>query len=254
MDCHQSNGPDIFDCNLYILHSNGNTILNNSNNFNNNQNSDNLNNKDQAKHIFLIEKTNKHYRNSQFNENSYNTITDDEKEVELKKEESINSNNSSSNGTNNNLIKSFKCYYQNCEKVYKTKKCLKVHIKSHLLLNNFQCQYEGCNKIYKSRENLNLHIKNIHNLEKPYKCSYCDSKFSHRNGNILFKFLQFFIFLGKKYHERIFHTREMPFKCSKENCLRSFASKSSFNYHVNFQHNKKKEKKVIKEMIKFLKK
>ena len=44
------------------------------------------------------------------------------------------------------------------------------------------CQAEGCNKFYRSKENLTLHFKNIHLNLKPYKCRFCNSYFSHRNG------------------------------------------------------------------------
>lgn len=48
----------------------------------------------------------------------------------------------------------------------------------------FPCTYEGCEKVYKSKENLTLHYKNIHLREKPYSCKFCNSQFSHRNGNL----------------------------------------------------------------------
>lgn len=46
----------------------------------------------------------------------------------------------------------------------------------------YYCSYEGCDKQYKSKENLNLHIKNKHKGLKPYKCFLCSLSFSHRNG------------------------------------------------------------------------
>lgn len=46
----------------------------------------------------------------------------------------------------------------------------------------FRCQEQGCDKVYKSKENLTLHVKNIHLKEKPYGCKYCSALFSHRNG------------------------------------------------------------------------
>jgi hypothetical protein len=46
----------------------------------------------------------------------------------------------------------------------------------------FRCFFEGCSKVYKSKENLNLHIRNIHYMQKPYKCRFCSAAFSHRNG------------------------------------------------------------------------
>jgi hypothetical protein len=46
----------------------------------------------------------------------------------------------------------------------------------------FKCEADGCQKVYKSKENLTLHIKNIHLNLKPYKCRFCNMTFSHRNG------------------------------------------------------------------------
>ena len=46
----------------------------------------------------------------------------------------------------------------------------------------FICEFENCKKVYKSKENLKLHNKNIHLKEKPYSCTHCSKKFSHRNG------------------------------------------------------------------------
>lgn len=47
---------------------------------------------------------------------------------------------------------------------------------------NFKCHFTQCDKSYRSKENLTLHIKNIHMGIKPYKCRMCESVFSHRNG------------------------------------------------------------------------
>jgi hypothetical protein len=54
-------------------------------------------------------------------------------------------------------------------------------------INLIRCPYSGCEKMYKLRENLNIHIQNKHINLKPYKCSYCDSSFSYRNGNFSIK-------------------------------------------------------------------
>ena len=51
-------------------------------------------------------------------------------------------------------------------------------------IKEFRCSNEGCNKIYKTRENLKLHVMNIHQKCKPYKCLFCEAFFSHRNGKI----------------------------------------------------------------------
>ncbi len=57
----------------------------------------------------------------------------------------------------------------------------------------FKCTYEKCEKVYKSKENLTLHYKNIHLKEKPYSCIYCGSQFSHRNGKYPYSFRKKFI-------------------------------------------------------------
>ena len=79
-----------------------------------------------------------------------------------------------------------------------------------------------CGKKYNSKENQILHFRNIHLNKKSYECSYCKTKFSHRNG--------------KKYHERIFHTFIFPYKCNINKCTKAFASKSSLNYHIKNKH------------------
>ena len=95
---------------------------------------------------------------------------------------------------------------------------------SKLKFNNKQIKLFKCicGKVFHTKENQILHFKNIHLHQKPYKCSYCDSKFSHRNG--------------KTYHERIFHTFILPYKCKVDNCKLAFASKSALTYHIKNKH------------------
>jgi hypothetical protein len=71
----------------------------------------------------------------------------------------------------------------------------------------YKCSIEGCGKVYKSKENLMFHVQNIHEKIKPFKCSFCNAEFSHRNGKA-------YINLGKTYHERKKHTGVMPYKCN----------------------------------------
>ena len=107
----------------------------------------------------------------------------------------------------------------------------KSNIKSYVFNNNF-CIENKKNKILSnkffdlnikhSKENQILHFRNIHLNKKPYECSFCKNKFSHRNG--------------KTYHERIFHTFIFPYKCNISKCTKCFASKSSLNYHIKNKH------------------
>jgi len=47
----------------------------------------------------------------------------------------------------------------------------------------YKCEELNCDKKYKTKENLKLHILNIHLGVKPYVCNFCSRRFSHRNGN-----------------------------------------------------------------------
>ena len=104
-------------------------------------------------------------------------------------------------------------------------------------IREFKCEENGCDKVYRTKENLKLHILNIHLHLKPYECSYCSRRFSHRNGI-------FYLILGKTYHERKFHMNYLPYKCKIEDCYKNFANKSSLNYHLKFHH------KIIKFLLK----
>ena len=97
----------------------------------------------------------------------------------------------------------------------------------------YKCEYANCNKIYRSKENLNLHIQNIHQKLKPYQCSYCPMKFSHRNGRI--------------YHERKIHTLNLPYHCEYEGCSHAFPCKSAMMAHIKSAHLHIKRKKCTKE-------
>lgn len=84
--------------------------------------------------------------------------------------------------------KTFVCKIDGCFKKFNFRWILERHLISHYNIKNFKCTLGNCGKAYKSMENLTLHIKNKHFNQKPYKCSYCNNKYSHRNGKLFFKF------------------------------------------------------------------
>ncbi len=142
-----------------------------------------------------------------------------------------------------------------CHKRFTSKRTLDKHFQAHVKCAQFKCPFKGCEKEYRSKENMNLHYKNIHLNDKPYKCKYCSSLFSHRNGKRLFLNL----FLGKTYHERKFHTHVMPYVCDlkrKSNsltvleCGQTFASKSSLTYHKTNQHDENVNLKMLRKKTK----
>ncbi len=99
------------------------------------------------------------------------TIAAEKEEAEIK------------NDRPNRNKKIFLCPHNDCGKAYSLERVLQMHLKTHTEKKFYKCHYMNCDKSYKSKENLNLHIKNKHLGMKPYKCSYCDSNFTHRNGN-----------------------------------------------------------------------
>ena len=109
-----------------------------------------------------------------------------------------------------------------------------IEIKSNIKKKQklYVCEYENCGKTYRSKENLNLHIQNIHQKLKPYQCSFCPMKFSHRNGRI--------------YHERKVHTQNLPYQCKYDGCNHVFPCKSAMMAHVRSAHLHIKRKKYQK--------
>lgn len=106
----------------------------------------------------------------------------------------------------------------------------------------FRCSELNCDKVYKSKENLTLHIKNIHLKEKPYNCKYCPALFSHRNGKTYHE---------RKFHTK-YLPHKCPFESKILyliflDCSVAFASKSALSYHLKSQHiNKRGIKKIEK--------
>jgi hypothetical protein len=77
---------------------------------------------------------------------------------------------------------SLQCIFENCRELVNTKSELEDHYSKHEKIRLYKCEFEGCEKVYRSKENMTLHFKNIHLKLKPYKCRFCASLFSHRNG------------------------------------------------------------------------
>jgi hypothetical protein len=80
---------------------------------------------------------------------------------------------------------SYKCIFDKCGALLENKIDLEEHCTRHIRTKYFKCDVFGCDKVYRSKENLTLHIKNIHLNLKPYKCRFCNSTFSHRNGTLI---------------------------------------------------------------------
>lgn len=95
-----------------------------------------------------------------------------------------------------------------CDKPFKTKGKLDVHLKTHGQKKvQFCCPV--CGNMLASNQGLLRHLR-IHSGTKPFKCKLCDKEFTQSTS--------------LKTHART-HTRETPFGC--ETCSKSFSDRSN---------------------------
>ncbi|XP_034837844.2 zinc finger protein 260-like [Maniola hyperantus] len=99
-----------------------------------------------------------------------------------------------------------------CQKMFKQKKVLSQHIRSHSLVKRFACKI--CQYKTKYKHHLKLHMK-THTGEKPYSCKLCERKFVTNSRLVM--------------HIRT-HTGEKPYSCKL--CERKFISSSHLVEHV----------------------
>lgn len=48
-------------------------------------------------------------------------------------------------------------------------------------IRKFKCEFPECDKVYRSKENLVLHIDNKHLGKKPFECIFCQERYASRN-------------------------------------------------------------------------
>ncbi|CAK8691523.1 unnamed protein product [Clavelina lepadiformis] len=110
----------------------------------------------------------------------------------------------------NNKEKHFSCNF--CDKSFKCKRPLKVHIRTHTGERPYQC--DVCHKSFSMNSSLKSHMR-IHTGERPYQCDVCHKSFS-ASSNL-------------KTHMRI-HTEERPYQCDV--CHKSFSNSGKLKIHM----------------------
>ena len=86
----------------------------------------------------------------------------------------------------------------------------------------FKCQL--CYKLFTTKISLKSHILTVHEKKKPYKCTYCDKEFSHRQSFIL-------------HVKNIICQRRIYFKC--DFCDDGFSFKQDMLNHIESVHKEK---------------
>lgn len=112
----------------------------------------------------------------------------------------------------------FQC--ERCDKTFKHKHYLKLHLVSHEEKRDFSCSKNGCKSSFKTMKHLKEHVKRIHNSTNQFICEHCSKVFKRKHH-----FNQ---------HLKT-HMNRRQLKCNY--CDKIFNIKSSFNRHTKTHAN-----------------
>ncbi|XP_058830191.1 gastrula zinc finger protein XlCGF57.1-like [Topomyia yanbarensis] len=99
-----------------------------------------------------------------------------------------------------------------CDKSFKIRAHLKVHLRSHTKEQPYECTI--CHKKFGYETSLKTH-RMVHSDERPYKCDTCELSFRQVNHLKVHKFL---------------HSGQKPFECTV--CHKSFALRGNLTIHM----------------------
>ena len=112
----------------------------------------------------------------------------------------------------------YPCEYDNCTKRFKTRQDRDRHHNVHSGARPHKCPYGGCNKTYKQRPHLLVHMKNRHTLRtekdtRVFTCEHCNTNFKHSCGRS--KHIRKSCLYGP-HRDQILASRRKPLKASSK--------------------------------------
>eukprot|EP01129_Flabellula_baltica_P017262 TRINITY_DN9515_c0_g1_i1.p1 TRINITY_DN9515_c0_g1~~TRINITY_DN9515_c0_g1_i1.p1 ORF type:complete len:273 (-),score=30.37 TRINITY_DN9515_c0_g1_i1:51-869(-) len=115
----------------------------------------------------------------------------------------------------------YKCHHKDCDKAYKKKSHLKIHVDSKHECVKHVCGF--CGKEMSSSSSLRRHIKTIHEIKKPFECTWEKCCESFASEKLLLKHMSV-------------HTGKLPYICTFPGCDRSFAYPVYLRNHIQRHH------------------
>ncbi|XP_012946434.1 uncharacterized protein LOC101864590 [Aplysia californica] len=123
------------------------------------------------------------------------------------------------------IQKPFRCSYEGCDKSFRRRDKLEIHVRSHTGERPFVCTVEGCFKSYVRGQHLTRHLERAHCSEEEkarqrVQCQHCDTELA--NSSCLY------------YHMKRFHTAldvAKNYKCPEEGCGEVFHKKKHLVSH-----------------------
>ncbi|CAL4070020.1 unnamed protein product, partial [Meganyctiphanes norvegica] len=112
-------------------------------------------------------------------------------------------------------LKNYQCSH--CSRKFSHERLLRDHVRTHI--NHFKCPQ--CDMTCPTKVTLLAHIQYRHSDSKPHQCELCEKRFKA---------------LYDLSRHMVVHSKENFYRCTFEDCTRTFRAQSSLNAHVLKTH------------------